>query len=156
MTPQKAKVLYVDDEEINLINFRETMCDEFDIFTAATGEEALNLLAREGEMSLVASDQRMPGMSGVELLTRVKENWPDTTRMIISAYTEINELMEAINQAEVFRYFVKPWEESELRLAIRNAVATYDLGQEIRIIVEHGRKQMAERTRIFGGSNENE
>ncbi|MFA6499501.1 MAG: response regulator, partial [Desulfurivibrionaceae bacterium] len=95
MNTKKGRVLYVDDEKINLINFRETLCDDFEIFTAGSGKEALALLEREGEMGLVVSDQRMPEMSGIELLIKVKEAYPDTIRMIISAYTEIHELIEA-------------------------------------------------------------
>ncbi len=154
MSTKKGRVLYVDDEEINLINFRETLCDEFEIFTAASGPEALALLEREGEMALVVSDQRMPGMSGIELLVKVRDAYPNTIRMIISAYTEVHELIEAINQAEVYRYFVKPWKEDSLRLTIGNAVGTYALGQEIQQFVDQGRKQMAERMQIFEGDSE--
>lgn len=154
MSAKKGRVLYVDDEEINLINFRETLCDEFEIFTAGSGQEALDLLARKGEMALVVSDQRMPEMSGIELLVKVREAYPETIRMIISAYTEIHELIEAINKAEVYRYFVKPWQEESLRLTIGNAVGTYTLGQEIKGFVECGRKQMAERMRNLAGERE--
>jgi DNA-binding NtrC family response regulator len=135
MEEKKGRVLYVDDEEINLTNFKETLSDEFEIFTAISGEDALNVLKQEGEMALVVSDQRMPGMSGIELLAQVKIQYPETIRMIISAYTEIHELIDAINQAEVYRYFVKPWEEEQLRLTIGNAVKTYNLAQEIKSFV---------------------
>ncbi|HIJ91408.1 MAG: response regulator [Desulfobulbaceae bacterium] len=154
MNQKKGRVLYVDDEEINLINFRETLCDDFEIFTAVSGQEALLLLEREGEMALVVSDQRMPGMTGIDLLTEVRRLYPDTIRMIISAYTEIHELIEAINKAEVYRYFVKPWKEDQLRLSIGNAVGTYALGQEIKMFVEQGRKQMTERLRSLRGDNQ--
>lgn len=154
MNTKKGRVLYVDDEEINLVNFRETLCDEFEIFTAGSGKEALALLEREGEMALVVSDQRMPVMSGIELLTEIRTAYPDTIRMIISAYTEIYELIEAINKAEVYRYFVKPWQADSLRLTIGNAVGTYALGQEIKQFVEQGRKQMAERMQILERNKE--
>ena len=135
MEEKKGRVLYIDDEQINLTNFKETLSDEFEIFTALSGEEALDILKAEGEMSLVVSDQRMPGMSGIELLAQVKILYPETIRMIISAYTEIHELIDAINQAEVYRYFVKPWEEEQLRLTIGNAVKTYNLAKEIKSFV---------------------
>ena len=154
MSKKKGRVLYVDDEEINRINFRETLSDDFEIFTAASGDEALALLEREGEMALVVSDQRMPGMTGIELLIKVREAFPDTNRMIISAYTEIHELIEAINKAEVYRYFVKPWKEEQLRFSISNAVGTYALGQEIKAFVSQGRKQMAERMRMLEDDKE--
>ncbi len=152
MDKKKGRVLYVDDEEINLINFRETLCDDFEIFTADSGQAALALLGQEGEMALVVSDQRMPGMSGIELLAKIREAYPDTIRMIISAYTEVHELIEAINKAEVYRYFVKPWKEEQLRLTIGNAVGTYALGQEIKELVAQRRKELAERIRSFEGA----
>jgi response regulator RpfG family c-di-GMP phosphodiesterase len=151
MSTKKGRVLYVDDEEINLINFRETLCDDFEIFTAGSGKEALALLDREGEMALVVSDQRMPEMSGIELLVKVREAYPDTIRMVISAYTEVHELIDAINKAEVYRYFVKPWKEDQLRLTIDNAVGTYALGQKIKGFVERGRKEMVARIRSHEG-----
>lgn len=150
-TKKKGRVLYVDDEEINLINFRETLCDDFEIFIAGSGKEALALLEREGEMALVVSDQRMPEMTGIELLSKVREAYPDTIRMIISAYTEIHELIDAINKAEVYRYFVKPWKEDQLRLTVGNAVGTYALGQEIKGFVDRGRREMVERMRSHEG-----
>lgn len=136
MSEVMGKVLYVDDEEINLTNFRETLSDEFEIFTALSGQKALEILEKEGEMALVVSDQRMPGMSGIELLTEVRRLYPESIRMIISAYTEIHELIDAINKAEVYRYFVKPWEEDHLRLTIGNAVKTYRLAKEIKAFVD--------------------
>jgi response regulator RpfG family c-di-GMP phosphodiesterase len=151
MSKKKGRVLYVDDEEINLINFRETLSDDFEIFTAGSGQEALALLEREGEMALVVSDQRMPGMSGIELLAAIKKMHPDTIRMIISAYTESHELIDSINKAEVYRYFVKPWQEDQLRLSIGNAVGSYALGQEIKGLVDEGRRHMKERMRSFKG-----
>ncbi len=136
MSEEKGQVLYVDDEEINLINFREAIEDEFEIFTAISGEQALEVLAKEGEMALVVSDQRMPGMTGIELLTLIKDKYPESVRMIISAYTEIGELIEAINKAEVYRYYVKPWEDDGLRLTVRNAVKSYNLAKEVRAYLE--------------------
>lgn len=153
MNRLNSKILYVDDEEINLVNFSESLNDEFTIFTSTSGEEALKILEVEGEMALVVSDQRMPGMSGTEFLTLVKERFPESIRMIISAYTEIEELMDAINRAEVYRYLVKPWEEEQLRLTIRNAVGTYALGQEIKLIVDQGRRRIAKRVAELNKGN---
>ncbi len=143
MGEKKGKVLYVDDEEINLVNFRETLEDEFEVFTALSGEEALRLLAQEGEMALVISDQRMPGMTGIEFLVQVRERHPDSVRMILSGYTEIHELIEAINRAEVYRYFVKPWDEEHLRLTVGNAVNTYSLTQQIKGFLDERKKKLA-------------
>ena len=144
-----GRVLYVDDEEINLVNFREAIGGHYQVFTAVSGEEALALLAREGQMGLVIADQRMPGMTGIQLLIRVKELHPETTRMIMSAYTEINDLIDAINQAEVFRYCVKPWHEDSLLHTISNAIATYNLAMEIRKVLDHGKSELREQRSFF-------
>ncbi len=81
METNLSKVLYVDDEEINLINFKEALCDSFEILTALSGEEALEILAMEPDIALVVSDQRMPGMKGIDLLSRARELAPHAESM---------------------------------------------------------------------------
>ena len=78
MSTTLSKILYVDDENINLINFREALCDQFDILTAISGEEALTILEKEKDIALVVSDQRMPGIDGVTLLAKVREVLDET------------------------------------------------------------------------------
>ena len=113
------------EEKINLSNFRESMLDHFQVLTAISSPEALELLAREGEVAVVISDQKMPKMSGVELLREVRKNYPKTVPIIISAYSGLAEVHKAIEQGEIYHYCLsKPWDEEFLLNTIRNAVAT--------------------------------
>ncbi|MBU0729217.1 MAG: response regulator [Proteobacteria bacterium] len=121
------KILYIDDEKINLTNFTQTFNRDYEIFTAINGEKALDILEQIGEVSLVITDQRMPGMSGVEVLYAIKELYPDTSRMVITAYTDVDYLVDAINRGHVYQYIFKPWNEVELRIKVKHAVDKYIL-----------------------------
>lgn len=127
---KKPKILYVDDESINLTNFTRTFENEYDIRTALSGDEALAVLEKEGEQAMVVTDQRMPGLSGVDLLFKVKELYPDTIRIVLTAYTKTEYLMDSINRGHVHSYIVKPWEESYLRMTLKNGVESYRLATE--------------------------
>lgn len=121
------KILYIDDEIINLTNFVHTFGREYELLTAANGEQALALLKEKGPVNLVIADQRMPGITGIDVLYNIRELYPDTIRMVLTAFTETNDLIDAINRGHVFRYIVKPWDENELRQAIKHALDTYYL-----------------------------
>ena len=125
-----SKILYIDDETINLSNFKQAFSGQYAIFTAASADEALKVLEKEGEMALVITDQRMPGTTGIELLAKVAAAWPDTVRIILTAYTDAKEIIDAINRGQVFRYIVKPWDEQELGLSIKNAIEIYGLTKQ--------------------------
>lgn len=167
-TKMAQRILYVDDDQINLFNFKQSFSDEFTIFTAASGEEALALLEREEEMAVVVADQRMPGMNGIDLLTRVGDRCPDTVRIVLTAYTEIDDLLDSINKGQVYKYIVKPWEEKDLRIALTNAVARYTLTRQNRQLIDQLKAErkdlerlnlrleelVAERTRELERSND--
>lgn len=136
MSKGLSKVLYVDDEKINLINFREALCDQFEIFTALSGEEALALLRQEKDIALVVSDQRMPGMNGVDLLSRARELAPHAERVIITGYTDPQDIIAAINRGHVYRYILKPWAEEDLQVTISQAVERYHLKQQNRELMD--------------------
>jgi response regulator RpfG family c-di-GMP phosphodiesterase len=127
---QKIKILYIDDEEINLINFKETFGETYDVFVAGSGDEALTVLAAHMDMAVVLSDQRMPGMSGAELLAQVRELTPNCERIMITAYTDPGDLIDAINKGHVYRYVVKPWDEDELKIALQHTVERFRLKQQ--------------------------
>lgn len=123
----KKRLLFIDDEEINRINFLHTFSDEYLVEVAGSGAEGLTALAAE-EYAVVLSDQRMPGgMSGVDLLVRAARVAPRSERIIVTAYTEPDDIIDAINQGHVYRYIVKPWDEAEFRGVIRQAVERYEL-----------------------------
>lgn len=126
----KAKILYVDDEPINLTNFQRAFDGEYEILTATSGEEGMQVLADAGEMAVVISDQRMPGMSGVDLLAALRESHPDSVRIVITAYSETRDLLDSINRGQIYKYIVKPWDVDDLTVTLKNAVERYELVQE--------------------------
>jgi len=124
-------ILFVDDEPEIVESLRLTFADEYLVLTARSGEEALAVVKGQ-EVGVILADQRMPGMTGIELLGQVKALQPDTVRMILTAYTEVEVLLNAINTGEVYRYLTKPWERADLVAAVRQAVERYELLRENR------------------------
>ncbi len=125
----RARILYIDDEPINLSLFSASFGHEFEVFTADSGTAGLEVLAREGEMAAVLADQRMPGQAGTDVLARVRELYPDTIRIMVTAYTDTEYLIEAINRGHVYQYVVKPWKEQELRFILAHSIKTYRLAK---------------------------
>ena len=126
----RPRLLFIDDEEINRSNFLETFGDEYEILLAGSGEEALEIMARESTLALILSDQRMPGISGAEVLAQARELAPKAERIMITGYSEPDDIMAAINQGQVYRYILKPWTSGELRIAIIHAVERHQLKEE--------------------------
>jgi response regulator RpfG family c-di-GMP phosphodiesterase len=123
--PSKRPILVVDDEPEMLFSLRNLLRREFEVYTAASGAEGMKVL-QEHEVHLVMTDQRMPEMTGVELLNRVKSEHPGAMRLIFTGYADIKAIIDAINQGNVFRYVTKPWDPEELLLALREAGRRYD------------------------------
>ena len=116
-------LLLVDDDPAILSLMNRMLCHEgFRILTAESGEQALNLLA-SNSVGVVIADQRMPNMSGVELLSRVRGLYPDTVRMVMSAQVDVDTVTEAINQGAVYRVLAKPWDDAVLRATVKDALA---------------------------------
>jgi two-component system response regulator HupR/HoxA len=128
IAPQPA-VLVVDDEIRSQEALRRTLEDEFDVRTASGAEEALSELERE-PASVVICDQRMPGMSGVEMLKQVRERWPDTVRIVLSGYTDTGDIIAGINEAGIWQYVLKPWQPEALVLTVRRAAELHRLQRE--------------------------
>ncbi len=122
---EKLKLLVVDDEPDNLDLLYRTFRQDFVVFRATSGAEALDLLDEKGEMAIIISDQRMPKMSGTELLSRTVERFPDTIRMVLTGYTDVEDLVSAINSGKVFKYITKPWNSKKLKKAVAQASETY-------------------------------
>lgn len=121
---EMIKILCVDDERNVLKALRRLFMDEddYDIMVAESGEEGLEILAEEGDIRLVVSDYRMPGMNGVEFLTQVCEKWPDTIRIVLSGYADTAAVVEAINLGQIYKFIPKPWNDEELKTAISAAL----------------------------------
>jgi response regulator RpfG family c-di-GMP phosphodiesterase len=121
---KKISILYVDDEENNLLSFKATFRLKHHVLTAISGDEALNMLAKH-KVDIIITDQRMPEMTGVEFLEKVLEKFPDTMRILLTGYADMNAVVEAVNKGKIFHYVTKPWNEEELELTINNAYAKY-------------------------------
>lgn len=118
-----ATLLLVDDEENILNSLRRILRHEpYQILTASDGDQALQQLSQQ-PIDLVISDSRMPGMDGATLLARVHQRWPDCLRILLTGHTDIATTIKAINQGQIYRYISKPWDDDELRLVIRQALA---------------------------------
>lgn len=122
---EKLKLLVVDDETDNLDLLYRTFRHEFTVYRANSAFSALQLLEQEGEMSIIISDQRMPKMKGTELLSKTAEHFPDTIRIVLTGYTDVEDLVDAINTGKVFKYITKPWNPTDLRSVVQQAVETY-------------------------------
>ncbi len=124
---KKPKLLVVDDEQDNLDLLYRTFRREFVVFRADGGAKALEILAKEGEMAAIISDQRMPEMNGTEFLSRTVSDFPDTMRIVLTGFTDIADLIEAINSGQVHKYITKPWEPDQLKSVVSEATQIYDL-----------------------------
>ena len=119
---KKARVLFVDDEERILNALRTLFRAHYHVFTAENGALALEFVKRFG-IHVVVSDQRMPGMLGVDLLRQVKERSPNSVRMLLTGYSDLASIVGSINEGEVFRFVKKPWDNVEIQKTIADAVA---------------------------------
>ncbi|MFO0887806.1 MAG: hybrid sensor histidine kinase/response regulator [Isosphaeraceae bacterium] len=152
-TRTRPRVLVVDDEPEVLSSVRDLLRIDYHVLTAQRGAEALEILRADPEITVVLTDQRMPGMSGVEVLHEAREIRPEASRLLFTAYTEIHTVIGAINQGNVFRYITKPWLPEELESVVRQAVERHDLIVEknrlLRELQESNAK-LAEANRLKG------
>ncbi|MBD1897418.1 response regulator [Coleofasciculus sp. FACHB-129] len=125
--PKKPKMLVVDDEPDNLDLLYRTFRRDFNVLRAESGIHALEVLATEGEVAVIISDQRMPEMKGTEFLSRTVPKFPDTVRIILTGFTDVEDLVEAINSGQVYKYITKPWDPNELKAVVQRAADTYEL-----------------------------
>lgn len=126
---EKIRILYVDDEENNLRSFKATFRRDFTIHTAIGGAEGLELVKSE-PLDIIITDQRMPSMTGIEFLVKVQELNPEPIRMLLTGYSDINAVIDAINKGQVYRYLTKPWNEDEVRQTILSAFEVVRLRRE--------------------------
>ncbi len=124
------KILIVDDEKENLEAFKMEFGEYFDISVASSGKEALKFLEGSGEVAVVIVDQRMPEMRGVTLLREIVKHYPDTIRFLITAYSDTDAIVEAINTGQVYKYVSKPWEHEDVKVSLMRAIESYYLTKE--------------------------
>ncbi len=123
------RLLYVDDEQGNLLSFKYMFEEEFQIWIATSGEEGLEILHQK-DIQLVLSDQRMPGMQGVEFLKAVLDYDPEIIRILVTGYSSTHTVVEAINDAQVFHFIAKPWKEEEIRNVLQRGLEAQHLKRE--------------------------
>ena len=123
---ETIRILFIDDETNILRALERVFLDEeYEILTAGSAGEALEILASTSPVQVVVSDYRMPLMNGVELLRTVREKWPETIRAILSGYADTEAVVSAINDGQIYRFIPKPWNDTELRMTIAAAVKQY-------------------------------
>lgn len=140
---KKLKILVVDDEPDNLDLLYRTFRRDFNVLKADSGVNALEVLATEGEVAVIISDQRMPEMKGTEFLSKTVPQFPDTVRIILTGFTDIEDLVEAINAGQVYKYITKPWDPGELKAVVQRAAETYDLLKQRTEELRRANAQMA-------------
>ena len=121
------KILFVDDESVVIDGIRRMMHRDFEIDIAYGGAEALTALRKEGPYAVVVSDMRMPGMTGAQLLAEIRRQAPDTVRMLLTGYTDLEAAMDAFNHSNIFRFLTKPCDKEILTVALTAGLAQYDL-----------------------------
>ena len=131
----KYPVLIVDDEQDNLDAFRFNFKRSFTILVAGGGPEALEIL-RERDVAVIVTDQRMPKMTGLELLREAQKVRPDAVGTILTAFTDVDVLIDAINQGEIYRYITKPWDAKEVRGLLAQAIERFHLRRENRRLID--------------------
>jgi two-component system, NtrC family, response regulator HupR/HoxA len=152
-------VLVVDDEVRSQDAMRRTLDEDFTVFTASSADEARGLLERQ-PVSVILCDQRMPGMTGVSFLKEVRERWPDIVRIVISGYTDGEDIIAGINEAGIYQYILKPWSPDHLLESVRNAVEAQvlqsqtsrldlELRTSTRVLRQRTASQMAQARRHF-------
>lgn len=126
MSAKKHSILIVDDEQENINLLSNILGEDYSLYQALDAAQALSFL-KKNEIHLVLTDQRMPGLSGVELLEKAREIRPDSVRMLVTAYPDVNNAIQAINRGHVHRYVAKPFDSAELKVAIQQELDHLDL-----------------------------
>jgi len=127
---EKIKVLYVDDEGNNLTAFQASFRRDYEIYTATSVPEGMSILTQH-EVHVIIADQRMPKATGVEFFKIIRKAYPDPVRILLTGFSDIDAIIDAINNGEIYRYLKKPWDELELRNCIKNAYEVYNTKREL-------------------------
>jgi FixJ family two-component response regulator len=140
MSAALPRVLVVDDEEAILETMTFTFQDDYEVHTSTDARKALDILDNEGPFAVVLTDQRMPGMSGVEFVAEVFRRHPATVRMILTGFSDIEAIIQAINDGHVYAYITKPWEPEQLKQLMKQAVEHHKLSVENERLLQDLRK----------------
>lgn len=128
----KHSILYLDDEEQNLIAFQALLRKDYKVFTTTDAHEATEILSREN-IAVIFSDQKMPEVSGVEFFENIIHEYPTPVRILLTGHADIEAVIDAINKGQVYRYVSKPWEVGDLKICIENAVEKFERDVDLQI-----------------------
>lgn len=121
--------LFIDDEKSNLTSFKAAFRRDFNVFLAESASEGLDIL-RNNEIHVILTDQRMPEKTGVEFLSSILEEFPNAIRILVTGYTDMDALVDAVNKGHIFKYISKPWDNEKLKEIIIKAYEIYQLQTE--------------------------
>ena len=149
MEAQRPSILVVDDEADVVESIRELLRLDYRVLVATRASEAMAIL-QERPVDVVMTDQRMPEMTGVELLHHVRETQPDTVRLLFTGYADVRAVIDAINRGSIYRYITKPWDPEDLQVIVRDAVERHDLIAERQRLLAELRRANEELMRANG------
>lgn len=125
----KPAILYVDDEEHNLVAFKAVLRRDFDVYTAISVRDARKYLD-DYQIKIVVSDQRMPQTTGVQFFSEIKSSHPEPIRILLTGYSDMEAVIDSINKGEVYRYLTKPWDSDYMKSILKQALELFDLRSE--------------------------
>lgn len=131
MSGKKIEILYVDDEENNLVSFKATFRLKYNISIALGADEAMKILEKKA-VEIIITDQRMPNITGIEFLEKVIEKYPDPVRILLTGYADMNAVIDAVNKGKIYHYLSKPWSEAELDETIQKAYEVFQANKQIK------------------------
>ena len=159
MQDRRYTILYIDDEKNNLTIFKSAFYKTYRVITTTSSLEGLKIL-QDNEVDLVISDHRMPEMSGIEFLEKAYQQYPQIPRLVITAYADVELIIDAINRCGIYQYILKPWDPRELLLTIENALQKYELQKQNKNLIaelktsnEQLEQKIEERTRDLEKTN---
>jgi response regulator RpfG family c-di-GMP phosphodiesterase len=135
MPEKKISLLYVDDEENNLISFKAAFRMKYHVFLAHSGDEAIKILETKN-VEIILTDQRMPNMTGIEFLEKILKVYPEPMRILLTGYSDMNAVIDAVNKGKIYHYLAKPWNEDEINMTIKRAYEVFEDKQKIRQLNE--------------------
>ena len=156
-TPEKPLFMLVDDEIENIHVLSQLLVANFQIITGCNGLEAIDIIENmtdPGKIQLIISDQRMPEMTGIEFLEKVSDKIPDTIRIILTAYSDTQVIIDSINKAKIYRFITKPFDPAELVLTVKRGVEAFQMRRELVAYSSHLEKLVIERTEALKKKNE--
>jgi DNA-binding NtrC family response regulator len=129
MSENSTNILYIDDEENNLVTFKANFRQHYNVFTASSATEGREVLLKN-KIKVIVSDQRMPLMTGVQFFESIIKDFPDAIRILLTGYSDMETVIDAINKGQVYKYFMKPFDSYAMKVAIDNSIEVYNLREE--------------------------